>query len=529
MRRLSIHVNKPASYALNWLQQYRPDYALLLFVNMGDYSADIVRRIISQGTRIIARWYPLQGLSSVDAFVSTCTQLAARYGIKDFVAQNEPIIHTRSEMECLNAWQTAWANKLQACGLHAWVGNFSVGNPPHLEHMPLFAPAIRAAVASGGGLAYHGYGWPDLWNNYEWWAGRAPRLLYHAGVDAPVVLTEAGLDGLLAGGRRGWRSACNAHEYIAMLKEWDEILPPNVMGICHYNYGCYSDWRDYELTAEAARLLGEYIVQRGKGDGMWIVRRDKDATLRLWRRDVTSHVEVRRFDSYLPHVVGAEMGRFWPVEALKAQAIAARSFAAYWIAHGGKHADRRADLCSEPCCQTYRRGTDYPRTIFATQATDGMVVYKFGRIYQTQYVSRCGQPHCPLCKGYGGHNGRIWWGRLCQEGAKYMAEHGATARQILEKYYGSNIELRAPAQQGGTMTQLEERLLSYLDKFWTLKPRYNPATALSRAAREARLGLPISEEGRATEWGLRYALQFHAHGMVYCREGDWGHVKVVRY
>lgn len=528
MRRLSIHLNRPAGYALDWLVEYRPDYALLIFCDLGDYPVGTVRKILAQGTRIIARWYP--GMEGWPAghpaeFANLCRQIYDRYGIADFVAQNEPVITTPQEMRAFSDWQREWAERLGEMGLHAWVGNFSVGNPPRLEDLPAFAPALLAAVWSGGGLAYHAYGWPTIWEpSYEWYAGRASRILYHIGLDAPVVLTEAGLDGGVAGkGGHGWRSACSAEEYFQMLVDWDKALPPNVRAVCLFNYGCYDDWRDFELTEDLARLIGAYIKGQGQM-GNWTVRPDDSATLRLWRRDRGGDIETVCFAHYIPRVVGAEVGRYWPIEALKAQAVAARSYAAYWVARGGKHPG--CDLCTEPCCQVYREHTGYPQSTYATTLTDSQVLFKFGTIYQAQYVSRCGRPDCPLCQGHGGHKGQTWWGRLCQEGAKYMAEHGSTYEDILKKYYGA-VEIRRAA--GGIEMSVVEILLGKLDDMWKEKPRYNPTTALARAARKARLGLPVSEEGRETAYGVTYALQFFRHGMVYCREGDWGNVQVEHY
>ena len=63
--------------------------------------------------------------------------------------------------------------------------------------------------------------------------------------------------------------------------------------------------------------------------------------------------ELREMDleDYLLGVVAAEMPASFPEEALKAQAVAARTFALYCAA-GGKHGE--ADICTEPsCCQAW--------------------------------------------------------------------------------------------------------------------------------------------------------------------------------
>ena len=67
-----------------------------------------------------------------------------------------------------------------------------------------------------------------------------------------------------------------------------------------------------------------------------------------------SAVELRLSD-YLVGVVAAEMPAEFAMEALKAQTVAARTYALYQMANGsaGKHASG-ADLCDDPgCCQAY--------------------------------------------------------------------------------------------------------------------------------------------------------------------------------
>ena len=57
-------------------------------------------------------------------------------------------------------------------------------------------------------------------------------------------------------------------------------------------------------------------------------------------------------EDYLLGVVAAEMPASFPTEALKAQAVAARTYARY-CAEGGKHAE--ADVCADPgCCQAWQ-------------------------------------------------------------------------------------------------------------------------------------------------------------------------------
>ena len=65
--------------------------------------------------------------------------------------------------------------------------------------------------------------------------------------------------------------------------------------------------------------------------------------------------EVREMDlgTYLVGVVRAEMPASFEMEALKAQAVAARTYTLYKIRSGGNHGET-ADICTDStCCQAY--------------------------------------------------------------------------------------------------------------------------------------------------------------------------------
>jgi len=175
--------------------------------------------------------------------------------------------------------------------------------------------------------------------------------------------------------------------------------------------------------------------------------------------------EVRQMEleEYLRGVVPREMPALWSLEALKAQAICARSFAA--VAMGRpRHAGDGADLCSDPCCQVWTPAT-HPRTDEAIRETAGLVLWHGNRVAQAFYSARCGgltgaldeetgvwepvwnPPAAPWCivtwcpctriadrdgnrtkrrgHGYG----------MCQVGAEAFARQGWVCQQILEWYY----------------------------------------------------------------------------------------------
>ncbi len=84
-----------------------------------------------------------------------------------------------------------------------------------------------------------------------------------------------------------------------------------------------------------------------EGLSLW----DGEHTLRVLQKDGT--VERMTFSDYLWRVVAAEMPASFEVEALRAQAVCARTYCLWKLAAGSHEADG-ADVCADSaCCQAY--------------------------------------------------------------------------------------------------------------------------------------------------------------------------------
>jgi stage II sporulation protein D len=95
-------------------------------------------------------------------------------------------------------------------------------------------------------------------------------------------------------------------------------------------------------------------------------------------------------ETYLRGVVPVEMGpgQFPELEALKAQAVAARTYA---VAHLHDHDDEGYDLCDSPACQAYNgAGVEHPLTDRAVGETAGLVVTFEGAPIDAMFTSTCG-------------------------------------------------------------------------------------------------------------------------------------------
>ena len=104
---------------------------------------------------------------------------------------------------------------------------------------------------------------------------------------------------------------------------------------------------------------------------------------------------------YLIDVVLQEMPASFSLEALKAQAVAARTFTMRRVYYGGTHAD--ADVCGDStCCQCYMDGAEgqaaygdgyaeaRDKVRQAVEETDGMVLVYDGELIEAAYFSSTG-------------------------------------------------------------------------------------------------------------------------------------------
>lgn len=79
-----------------------------------------------------------------------------------------------------------------------------------------------------------------------------------------------------------------------------------------------------------------------------------------------------------------EMPSSWPIEALKAQAVAARSYALAYTGNGAK------EICTTQACQVYKGGNKGGNWEAAVKATEGEVMVLNGQVITAWYASTAG-------------------------------------------------------------------------------------------------------------------------------------------
>ena len=99
-------------------------------------------------------------------------------------------------------------------------------------------------------------------------------------------------------------------------------------------------------------------------------------------------VNILGLEDYVKGVVANEMSDSWPIEALKAQAVAARSYA---LSLGSKHSAHHFDICFDTDCQAYYgREKAGANSDAAVDQTAGQVCLYNGQVAQTFYYSSNG-------------------------------------------------------------------------------------------------------------------------------------------
>ena len=165
-------------------------------------------------------------------------------------------------------------------------------------------------------------------------------------------------------------------------------------------------------------------------------------------RDRSNQVIEMDLEEYLRGVVPSEMYSTFELEALKAQAIAARTYAARRIGSG------EYDVTDTTAHQTYNPNKITTRTDEAVEATRGVVLYYNNKLIDAVYCASNGGrivsaqekwgndvPYLPAkLDEYTSRSGYEKSGHgvgMSQRGAQQMAKEGFTYREILAFYYPS--------------------------------------------------------------------------------------------
>jgi stage II sporulation protein D len=160
------------------------------------------------------------------------------------------------------------------------------------------------------------------------------------------------------------------------------IMPRGTRSVVSYRASGRSGWQKWTTFPGAAEFSA--------GNQPLTLRLPKHATAeyRGALRSVEKHtVNVLPLDRYVQGVVPSEVPTSWPADAVRAQAVAARTYAAF----ERETATAYYDICDTTSCQVYGGvSAEDPAASAAVQATHGKVVLYEGQPAFTQFSSSNG-------------------------------------------------------------------------------------------------------------------------------------------
>ena len=172
-------------------------------------------------------------------------------------------------------------------------------------------------------------------------------------------------------------------------------------------------------------LGSEVWLETGPNDHLSSAGRLYEGRLRILRSSnglrVINHLPL---ENYVSSVVGGEMPPSWNREALRAQAVAARSYA---LAHMARPADDQWHLGDTTRWQNYEGLSSVTATTRdATSSTDGLILSYQGGIVESLYAAT--QQIVEEAHGNLGAS-------MSQTGAQDLAKQGLRYNEILGRYY----------------------------------------------------------------------------------------------
>jgi stage II sporulation protein D len=140
----------------------------------------------------------------------------------------------------------------------------------------------------------------------------------------------------------------------------------------HYSYPLPSDGAEKIGQLEGEILIGDRFYR-----GFVEVRRDEKGL---------HFIQVLPFEEYIEGVIVAETGEDWDMEALKAQAVIARTYARY---HKARLANKHYDITSSVLHQVYKGDNTDAIIHKAVEETEDEILTYNGELIETFYHSTC--------------------------------------------------------------------------------------------------------------------------------------------
>jgi hypothetical protein len=209
-------------------------------------------------------------------------------GVDYWEGHNEPVFEVNTKMALYGQFEAERVRFMAAQGLKCAVGNFASGNPPY-DQWDEFFPALEALRQYGGVLALHEYSAPTIDFGYEPALAEGSLTLRYRRVyrefvppelHVPIIVTEAGIDGLAMADRfgSGWKDFISYWNdipldpdaywaYLDQLQWYDEQIQKDdwVLGATIFVAGGQEHFASYEIVGDMGELLTQYLMAHPVG------------------------------------------------------------------------------------------------------------------------------------------------------------------------------------------------------------------------------------------------------------------------
>ena len=369
-----------------------------------------------------------------------CIARAERCGIQIWQGLNEICVDNRAWADKYNAFERARVEVLEDAGLIAGLYSWSVGWPMEDMSRSNLFPEWYAPLMDWVGhqhyVIFHQY-WgpegplhpssydplrPSKVNRQKYWPWPHPNIIGECGID------------ITGQPDNGWKARVPPG---MNLEQWADVYDTQL--------------RNFDaLMGKDKRVVAKVVFMFGQGE--WS---DKFGIETHWQRfgclrtdppaqpELPSEPMIRvqladgsiarmSLEQYLRGVVPAEMPALWHTDALRSQAVLARSYALWRIDNPRSES---VDIYGDARDQVFSPGKGHKRTDQAIASTEGTYLMQDGKPFMAQYVSKCGTDACAYCWGGIGYTNvgnpdGCWPGRACQWGMKELADTGMGWRDI---------------------------------------------------------------------------------------------------
>jgi SpoIID/LytB domain protein len=253
-----------------------------------------------------------------------------------------------------------------------------------------------------------------------------------------VVLDRGGLKVSALASGKTWTPQRDA-------KRWRITRGPNGRSVIGYRTDGWHTWRSVRGNAEfsAGGRPVTLVSSAGKVAYRGALR---TAMVRGDGKPRRATVNVVSFQSYLKGVVPTEVPASWPAAAVRAQSVAARTYAA------NLRRERRAPICDTTSCQVYGGfSAEHPDSNAAVRATAGRVLLYRGKPAFTEFSASNGGwtaqgrangkrvPYLPAKRDRADREYRSWDRRVSASAVERLRPAIGNLRKIVVKRDGHGI------------------------------------------------------------------------------------------